>query len=62
MLHCLDTILINKECTPQCYLYTVSDTSCNIGKDLESYNKSDILDHGTNHAQVALIFQRKKET
>lgn len=30
--YCLDTVLSNEDCTPQCYVYTVSDTSCNIGK------------------------------
>lgn len=30
--YCLDTVLSNEDCTPQCYLYTVSDTSCSVGK------------------------------
>lgn len=30
--YCLDTVLSNEDCTPQCYVYTVSDTSCNVGK------------------------------
>lgn len=32
--YCLDTVLSNEDCTPQCYVYTgtVSDTSCSVGK------------------------------
>lgn len=30
--YCLDTVLSNEDCTPQCYVYTVSDTWCNVGK------------------------------
>lgn len=30
--YCWDTVLSNEDCTPQCYVYTVSDTSCNVGK------------------------------